>query len=354
MIDDERAWRAVLNRDRSYDGQFVTGVLTTKIYCRPSCAAKHPQRKNVQFFETAQRAEIAGLRSCLRCLPNDVQRDEAAVEKVIALFRDSETMPKLSFLSQATGYTPSHLQRIFKRAIGVSPAAYGRALRSEKFRDALSGGAKVTEAIYEAGFENASTFYAQKGKYEAMSLSAWRNGGEGVVIHWTVAKTSFGDMLIAATDNGVCRLAFNEGKEAFNTPEQSLIAKFPKAQLKAADGEFLTLFDKVVDAVESGDNYNTIALDVAGTDFQQAIWRELRRIPRGETRSYSDLAAAIGKPKAVRAAGSANGANNVAVLIPCHRVVRSDGSLGGYAYGLDIKQKLLELERGPDAQTKLF
>lgn len=177
-----------------------------------------------------------------------------------------------------------------------------------------------------------------------MSISAWKNGGEGAVIHWIVANTSFGDMLIAATDKGICKLSFNKGKEAFENPEQSLLKKFPNATLKTANAKFLQLFAAVIEAVESGDNYDAIALDVAGTDFQQAIWQELRRIPRGETRSYRELAAAIGKPKAVRAAGSANGANNVAVLIPCHRVIRSDGSLGGYAYGLGIKEKLLKKE----------
>lgn len=344
MIDDQIAWQAVLNRDRNFDDQFVTGVLTTGIYCRPSCAAKHPMRKNVRFFATCSAARDAGLRSCKRCLPDEVQRDRAAIAMVLDALENSEVTPKLSQLAILTGYSASHLQRIFKRDMRISPAVYGRAWRNEKVKDALKQGMTITQAIYEAGYDNASTFYAQKGKYDDMNVSAWRNGGEGTVIHWTVAKTSLGDMLIAATDKGVCRLAFDEGKEAFFDAEQSLIKKFPNAQFKRDNAEFASLFVKVVAAVESADNYDDIALDVAGTDFQQAIWQELRLIPRGETRSYSDLAAAVGKPKAVRAAGSANGANNVAVLIPCHRVVRSDGSLGGYAYGLNIKEKLLKKE----------
>lgn len=178
-----------------------------------------------------------------------------------------------------------------------------------------------------------------------MNISAWKNGGAGVVIYWTISQTSFGDMLIAATERGICRLSFNED-------EQALTSRFPKAQLKAAQGSFETLFDDVTAAIESGQGQEQIPLDVGGTDFQQAVWQQLRQIPRGETRSYGDIAAAVGKPKAVRAAGSANGANNVAVLIPCHRVVRSDGSLGGYAYGLKIKEKLLRHEAVGSLQAK--
>ncbi len=337
MINDETAWQAVQNRDRNYDGSFVTGVLSTGIYCRPSCAAKHPKRENVRFFETNELAQAQGLRACKRCLPDDVQRDEAAIKIVIHAFEEAESTPKLSELSSLTGYSPSHLQRIFKRSIGVSPAVYGRALRSEKVRNALAKGISVTKALYEAGYNGASTFYAEKGKYDQMSVSVWKNGGAGSVIHWAIAHTSLGNMLVAATDKGICRLSFNEDKDA-------LIKKFPKAQLEEGDSSFAELFDQVVLVVESGKNYNDIPLDVAGTAFQEAVWDELRRIPAGETRSYAEIAAAVGKPKAVRATGSANGANNVAVLIPCHRVVRSDGALGGYAYGIEIKEKLLKKE----------
>lgn len=354
MIDDQIAWQAVSERDRNFDDQFVTGVLTTGIYCRPSCAAKHPLRKNVRFFATCAAARDAGLRSCKRCLPDEVQRDQMAIAIALDALKNYETAPKLYLLSELTGYSPSHLQRIFKRDIGISPAVYGRAWRNEKVKEAIGQGMTITQAIYEAGYNNASTFYAQHGKYDDMNISAWKNGGDGTTIYWAVAHTSLGNMLIAATDKGICRLCFDAGKEAFIDAELSLIKKFPKAKFKQVgfepfvakkvDNQFTKLFSKVVDVVESGDNYNDIALDVAGTDFQQAIWQELRRIPRGETRSYRELAAAIGKPKAVRAAGSANGANNVAVLIPCHRVIRSDGSLGGYAYGLGIKEKLLKKE----------
>jgi len=343
MISDEIAWQALLRRDRNFDGQFFTCVLSTHIYCRPSCAAKHPLRKNVQFVESCEQAEQKGFRACKRCLPKDAQRDEIAIKLVLQAFENAEVTPKLTELSNATGYSPSHLQRIFKRDIGMSPAVYGRILCSQKVKEAVNAGKSITEAIYEAGYNGSSTFYAQKGKYEMMSVldnvSAWQNGGEGSTIYWTNAHTYFGDMLIAATEKGICRLSFNEN-------EENLIQKFPKAILKQANNEFASLFKQVVNVIEKGLDYDTIPLDIEGTEFQEAVWRELRNIPSGETRSYADIAAAIGKPKAVRATGSANGANNVAVLIPCHRVVRSDGSLGGYAYGLDIKEKLLEREKG--------
>jgi len=334
-VDGEQAWAAMRARDRSFDGKFVTGVLSTGIYCRPSCAARHPKRENVRFFAKAEQAEAAGLRACLRCRPNDVSRDEAAVKSVIDLVRSSENAPTLDELGHLTGYSPTHLQRIFKRETGLSPAAYARALRSERVKDALDSGASVTEAIYDAGYGSASRFYEEKKM--GMKPSAWKNGGAGVTIHWTNIETSLGMMLVAATDKGVCCLSFNEGKG-------ELRRRFSKAELQQGSDAFQTLFEQVAASVEKPGDFSHIPLDVQGTAFQEAVWRELQKIPLGETRSYADIAAAIGKPKAVRAVGSANGANNVAVLIPCHRVVRSDGTMGGYAYGLDIKEQLLEKE----------
>jgi len=336
-IDDKIAWQAVTSRDRSFDGKFVTGVLTTGIYCRPSCAARTPKRKNIRFFTTPKQAEAAGLRACLRCMPNDVARDDAAVKMVIDAIRAAETSPTLNELGAITHYSPTHLQRIFKRETGLSPAAYWRALRSVRVKQALDGGASITNAIYDAGYGSASRFYADNEKRLGMKASAWKNGGEGVAIRWANVETSLGMMMVAATDKGVCCLSFNEGKD-------ELHARFPKAELKAGDDAFHDLVRQVTASVEKPRDYSPIPLDVQGTAFQEAVWKELQKIPLGETRSYAQIAAAIGKPKAVRAVGSANGANNVAVLIPCHRVVRSDGTLGGYAYGLDIKKGLLKRE----------
>ena len=336
-ITADQAWSAVMRRDRSCDGRFVTGVLSTGIYCRPSCAARHPDRKNVRFFANGTDARAAGLRACKRCLPDDVVRDEAAVLAAIGEIKSFGGRPLLADLAGTVGYSPTHFQRVFKRATGLSPAAYARALRDERARDALSEGGRVTDAVYDAGFETASRFYDSMQGRLGMSASAWRDGGAGVTIRWAVTHTSLGTMLVAATDKGVCRLSFLEG-------EAELAARFPKAELCAGDAKFAALLQQVVDAVEQPGTANDIPLDVKGTAFQEAVWAELRKIPPGETRSYAEIAAAAGNPKAVRAAGSANGANCVAVLIPCHRVVRSDGSLGGYAYGTDIKQALLEKE----------
>ncbi|MEH6789112.1 bifunctional DNA-binding transcriptional regulator/O6-methylguanine-DNA methyltransferase Ada [Parasphingorhabdus sp.] len=334
-VDSNLAWAAVRARDRSFDGKFFTGVLSTGIYCRPSCAARHPRRENVRFFVTAEQAEAAGLRACLRCRPNDVARDEAAVKLVIDAVRTAETAPRLEELADLTGYSPAHLQRIFKRETGLSPAAYARALRTERVKDALAGGASVTEAIYDAGYGSASRFYEERKM--GMKPSVWKNGGAGATVHWANVKTTLGPMMVAATEKGVCCLSFHEG-------EQELRERFPKAELSEGGNDFQKLLDRVVAQVEAPGRPHNIPLDVQGTAFQEAVWQELRRIPEGETRSYADIAAAIGKPRAVRAVGSANGANNVAVLIPCHRVVRSDGTMGGYAYGLEIKRRLLEKE----------
>ena len=340
-VSPETAWDAVLRRDRRFDGQFVTGVLSTGIYCLPSCGARHPLRKNVRFFVSGHEAMEAGLRPCKRCKPDDVARDEAAVLAAIDEIKSSASeyggVPTLGELAILAGYSPSHFQRVFKRATGLSPTAYARALREERAKDALAGAERVGDAIYDAGYEAPSRFYdAMEGKL-GMSASDWRDGGKGRTIHWDVIETSLGAMLVAATDKGVCCLSFNEG-------EDDLRARFSKAELVQGGEDFRALFDKVVRAVEEPGTNANIPLDVKGTAFQQRVWQELMRIPAGETRSYGELAAAIGKPTASRAVGGANGANNIAVLIPCHRVIQTDGTLGGYAYGTKIKEELLKRE----------
>ncbi len=341
MIPDAEAWTAVLARDRAFDGRFVTGVLSTGIYCRPSCAARHPRRENVRFFADGAAARAAGLRPCKRCSPDDVSRDERAVLAAIAAIRAAEQPLALAALAAETGYSPTHFQRVFTRHTGLSPAAYARALLAERAAEALTGEGSVTEAIYAAGYSGPSRFYAANEGRLGMAPSAWANGGRGVTIRWAVVETTLGPMLVAATDKGVCRLSFGEGRAA-------LEARFPQAELVEGGAEFADLLSAVIAAVEAPGDFAHIPLDVKGTAFQEAVWRELRRIPPGETRSYAQLAAAAGNPKAMRAAGSANGANNVAVLIPCHRVIRTDGSLGGYAYGLEIKRALLTREGALD------
>ncbi len=336
MSDDE-CWAAGSARDRRFDGRFIIGVLTTGIYCRPSCPARHPKRENVRFFASPADARAAGLRACLRCSPDDVSRDERAVLSAIAAIQSAGQPLALAALAEETGYSPSHFQRVFTRHTGLSPAAYARALLAERAAQALSAEQSVTEAIYAAGYSAPSRFYEANQGRLGMTPSAWVNGGRGAAIHWAVVDTSLGQMLVAATSKGVCRLSFGEGREALET-------RFSEAELVEGGDEFEALLAKVVAAVETPGDFSHIPLDVKGTAFQEAVWRELRKIPLGETRTYAELAAAVGKPKAVRAAGSANGSNHVSVLIPCHRVIRTGGGLGGYAWGLDIKRKLLEKE----------
>lgn len=330
----------MLARDRAADGRFVTGVLSTRIYCRPSCSARHPRRENVRFFDDGAAARAAGLRPCKRCLPDQISRDEIAVLAAIAAIKASEVPLALAGLAADAGYSPAHFQRLFTRHTGLSPAAYARALRAERAAEALSAGARVTDAVYDAGYSGPSRFYAEQKGRMGMAPSVWADGGRGVTIRWARVPTTLGLMLVAASDKGVCRLTFNEDADA-------LAQRLPKAELVEGGADFAALLAEVVAAVEQpGQGGAQIPLDVRGTAFQEAVWRELRRIPPGETRSYSDLAAAVGRPRAVRAAGSANGANHVSVLIPCHRVVRTDGTLGGYAWGLEIKAELLRRESG--------
>lgn len=339
-IDADLAWAAVLRRDRAFDGRFVTGVLTTGIYCRPSCTARHPGRANVRFFGDGAAARAAGLRPCRRCRPDEVARDAAALARAVDVIAAADAPVPLAALAAATGYSPAHFHRLFRRATGITPADYARALRARRAEAALLGDARVTDAIYEAGYSGPSRFYADAKNRLGMSPSAWRDGGRGVTIRWAVAETALGPMLLAATDRGICRLAFEEDAAA-------LRARFPHAVIEPGGPALDGLVAAAVAAVARPGAAHDLPLDIAGTAFQQAVWRELARVPPGETVSYAALAARAGRPGAARAAGSACGANQVAVLIPCHRALRGDGSMGGYAWGLDRKAALLVREGAP-------
>jgi AraC family transcriptional regulator of adaptative response/methylated-DNA-[protein]-cysteine methyltransferase len=339
MIDAALAWEAFESRDRTRDGAFVGAVRTTGIYCKPSCPARHPKQEHVEFFTTPAEARDAGYRACLRCRPDAIGRDREAVAAAVKLIEASEAPPVLADLAAAVGYAPHHFQRLFTRDMGVSHAAFARALRARRAEAALEGEKQVSEAIYDAGYAAPSRFYADAGERLGMTPSAWRDGGRGETIRWAVADSPLGPMLVAATSRGICRLSFDED-------ESALAARFHAATILPDDGSIAELVEGALKAVREPLAMPDLPLDVAGTAFQEAVWQELRRIPPGETRSYAAIAAAVGKPGAVRATGSANGANPVAVLVPCHRVVRSDGSLGGYAYGLERKRRLLEAESG--------
>jgi AraC family transcriptional regulator of adaptative response/methylated-DNA-[protein]-cysteine methyltransferase len=335
-FDTEAAFTAFDRRDRSQDGRFVGAVKTTGIYCKPSCPARRPLRENVEFFDTPDQARAAGYRACLRCKPDAVGRDRDAVTAALTLL-ESDTPPGLQALAEAVGYAPHHFQRLFKRDVGVSPAHYARTLKARRAGEMLSGAERVTDAIYDAGYSGPGRFYEAAKTHLGMTPSAWRNGGAGVTIRWAVAETTLGPMLVAVTDKGICRLSFHEDVNALHR-------RFPKANIVPADDAAQALIQQAIAAVEEPRFMPTLPLDIGGTAFQQAVWAELQRIPVGETRTYAQIAAAVGHPAAVRAAGTANGQNRVAVLIPCHRVIRTDGGLGGYAYGLAIKEELLRRE----------
>jgi AraC family transcriptional regulator of adaptative response/methylated-DNA-[protein]-cysteine methyltransferase len=337
MISDDEAWAAFDRRDRAYDGRVIAGVRTTGIYCKPSCPARHPKREHVVFYPDADSARAAGFRACLRCKPDEIGRERIAVAEAVALLEAAEDPVTLDALAAHVGYAPHHFQRLFKRATGVTPAAYARSLRARRAAEALTAEDNVTSAIYEAGYSAPSRFYETSNARLGMTPSAWRNGGAGVTIRWTVADTSLGPLLIAATDKGLCRVAFDEDS-------LSLATQFPRAEIVPGGAALAALAARVVTEVEQPGRHTDLPLDVRGTAFQEAVWQALREVPPGETVSYAQLAVAAGSPGAVRAAGTACGANNVAVIIPCHRAQRSDGSMGGYAYGVDRKQVLRRRE----------
>ncbi|GGB18893.1 bifunctional transcriptional activator/DNA repair enzyme protein Ada [Sphingomonas metalli] len=336
-IDDDAAWAAFDRRDRAADGRFVVGVRTTGIYCRPSCPARRPQRRNVAFHHDAAAAEAAGFRACRRCRPDAVARDHLAVREAVAILDRGET-PSLAELAARVGYAPHHFQRLFTRATGVSPAAYARARRAARAAEALNTETSVTDALYAAGYAAPSRFYDDAAVRLGMAPARWKAGGAGETIRWTISATSLGPLLVAATDRGICRIAFDEDAD-------SLRVRFPHADIRPGDAALDALGAQVVAAVERPGLDPDLPLDVRGTAFQEAVWQALRRIPPGETRSYAELAAMAGRPGAVRAAGTACGANTLAVVIPCHRVLPQGGGVGGYAYGPERKAELLARER---------
>jgi AraC family transcriptional regulator, regulatory protein of adaptative response / methylated-DNA-[protein]-cysteine methyltransferase len=326
-----------MRRDRAWDGRILGAVKTTGVYCKPSCPARRPKRDNVLFFTNTEDARAAGFRACMRCKPDEVGRDRQAVALAVKLIDHAEEPPTLAEVASAVGYAPHHFQRIFKRDLGISPAEYARGLRNRRTETALKTNRRVTDAVYEAGYSGPSSFYSDAKERLGMTPSAWRDGGRGETIRWTHFTSPLGQMFIAATSKGICRLTFDDC-------EQSLRRLFPNATIVQDDGALRALVEGALRAIEQPLAMPDLPIDVAGTAFQEAVWRELRKIPAGETRSYAQIAAAIGHPRAVRAVGSANGDNHVCVLIPCHRVIRSDGSIGGYGGGIDRKRKLLAAE----------
>jgi AraC family transcriptional regulator, regulatory protein of adaptative response / methylated-DNA-[protein]-cysteine methyltransferase len=353
-LDEASCWKAVENRDATHDGKFVFGVLTTGVYCRPSCAARRPLRRNVRFFTTPVEAEAAGLRACLRCRPlATIGRDPLAakVEKICRYIEAHATEPlPLGALAVKAGVSPFHLQRSFKAIVGVSPKVFQENARIKALKDGLRSGGKVTDAIYDAGYGSASRVYEKLDGRLGMTPRQYRRGGEGVEISYAFSQSPLGLLLLGATDRGVCFVQFGTS-EAQLLP--LLEREFPAASLAPAGTAASAQFSAWMSALErhlaSGRPHPDLAVDLHGTAFQLRVWRYLQSIPAGDVQSYAEVARGIGAPRAVRAVAQACAANRVAVFVPCHRVIRGTGELGGYRWGSDRKRALLDAERGARA-----
>jgi AraC family transcriptional regulator of adaptative response/methylated-DNA-[protein]-cysteine methyltransferase len=341
-MDDvsEARWLAVLARDAAADGSFLYAVTTTGVFCRPSCPSRRPRRDHARFFEDAASAQRAGFRPCRRCRPQEVGTETRVVAQVRSLLEVPGPPPSLRQLGEAVGLSPYHLQRVFKRATGASPKQYAMAVRADRLKDELRRGRSVTTAILEAGYGSTATAYADAAGRLGMAPGAYRRGGEGQYVAYDVADSPLGRMLVAATGRGVCALLFGEDEDVLAELRRDL----PRAELRRDPDAVAPLVKKAVTHLEGCSPAFDLPLDAGGTTFQRRVWAALASIPPGETRSYRDIAEMIGSPGAARAVARACAANRVAVAVPCHRVVRSDGKPGGYRWGPERKRRLLLLE----------
>jgi AraC family transcriptional regulator of adaptative response/methylated-DNA-[protein]-cysteine methyltransferase len=344
--EQDSRWRRVASRDRSADGAFFYSVETTGVYCRPSCAARRPNRANVRFHASAADAEEAGFRPCRRCRPDAAPLTERYATMVSDACRRIEAaaeLPTLAELAKAAGFSAYHFHRVFKAIAGVTPRDYAAAHRARRVRDRLTTSDSVTEAVYDAGFNSGSRFYEKSDSILGMTPTDYRAGGLNAEIRFAIGECSLGAILVARSEKGVCAIFLGDDREAL---ARELQERFRNARLIGADREFEALVAEVVAFVEAPKLGLDLPLDVQGTAFQQRVWRALQAIPAGATASYADIAGAIGAPKAVRAVAGACAANPILLAIPCHRVIRSDGALSGYRGGVARKRVLLEREKG--------
>lgn len=349
MMNDDQRWEAVERRDRSLDGRFFFGVVTTGVYCRPSCPARRPLRENVRFYGTFQEAERDGLRPCLRCRPL-----ESGAESIRELCRHIEAhcdeRLDLAELAARSGWSRFHLQRTFKAAVGVTPKEYVEACRLKKLKSGLKHAKDVTEAVYEAGFGSSSRVYERADTRLGMTPNQYRRGGRGVAITYATAESPVGPMMIGATDRGICFVQFGEGEEALLA---ALRKEYPAADAAPMRAPQDPAFGKWIEALtrhlEGTQPKLALPLDIRATAFQMRVWNYLQSIPYGEVQSYGEVAAGIGQPTATRAVARACASNPVAIVIPCHRVIRGTGELGGYRWGLGRKRALLDRERAKRA-----
>lgn len=342
--EDER-WAAVQARDAGADGQFVYAVRTTGVYCQPSSSARLPKRENVEFFDTAEAAEAAGYRCSRRARGDQTSaaaERAALVARACRLIETSETPPQLDDLATEVGMSPFHFHRLFKAETGLTPKAYSSAFRARKLREELSNpDASITNAIYDSGFNSNSRFYEASDQLLGMRARDYRAGGAGAVIRFAVGQCSLGAILVAQSQRGICAILLGDDPDKL---VRDLQDQFPKAEIIGCDGEFEQLIAQVVGFIEAPSMGLHLPLDVQGTAFQERVWRALREIPPGTTVSYADIAKRIGAPKAMRAVAHACATNHIAVAIPCHRVVRRNGDISGYRWGVDRKRELLRRE----------
>jgi AraC family transcriptional regulator, regulatory protein of adaptative response / methylated-DNA-[protein]-cysteine methyltransferase len=350
MTDSEIHWRAVSDRDARFDGAFVFGVRSTGIFCKPSCPARRPRRENVSFFDSVTDAVRSGFRACRRCLPERVNAPDPQAQMVMRacrLIAENAAAPlSLTALGELLNVSPHHFQRTFKSLLGVTPRRYAEALRLERFKARVKEGPDVTGALYEAGYGSSSRLYEKSTRQLGMTPAAYRKGGRGMSISYTIVSCELGRLLVAATERGLCAVTFGDDDDKLAA---ALMAEYPAAEVgrggDALDAGVATLLAHLEGKAPRLD----LPLDLRATAFRLRVWEELRRIPYGETRSYGEIAAAIGQPTATRAVASACAANPVALVTPCHRVVREGGALSGYRWGVERKRKLLEREQKGNA-----
>ncbi len=347
LVADDPRWVQVVARDRSADGQFWYSVATTGIYCRPSCPSRVANPKNVQLHDTLEHAKATGFRPCKRCNPDGLSFDAenaALVAKACRLIENSEQEPTLNDLASAAERSPSHFHRLFKATTGVTPKDYANARRATRIRKGLMTSNSVTEAIYDAGFNSSGRFYEKSADILGMTPTQYRSGGVNEEIRFAVGDCSLGAFLVASSKKGIAAILLGGDP---NKLVRELQDRFPQAKLIGADQKYEAVVARVVGFIEAPEQGLDLPLDIRGTAFQQRVWRALQAIPAGRTISYAELAHRIGSPKSVRAVAGACAANNIAVAIPCHRVVRNDGSLSGYAWGVDRKRALIAKEARP-------
>jgi AraC family transcriptional regulator of adaptative response/methylated-DNA-[protein]-cysteine methyltransferase len=342
---DESFWRAVLDRDSRFDGRIFFGVRSTGIYCRPSCPARRPRREQVVFFRIPEAAERAGFRSCRRCQPRNATTFDPQVEMVRRacdyIEGHADELPTLDDLSAHTGVSPYHLQRVFKRIAGITPRQYAEAFRLDQFKAGVKKGATVAGAMYDAGYGSSSRLYERAPARLGMTPAEYRRGGKDVRIKYTIAGTSLGRLLVAGTEKGICSVRLGDSDALLET---NLLSEYPEADVSRDDKALGDWMEQLLSHLEGNRPHLNLPLDVQATVFQWSVWEKLKEIPYGSTRSYGDIARAMGRPTATRAVARACATNPVALVIPCHRVVREDNSLGGYRWGLERKRALLERE----------